>query len=479
MLARKQKTYAVLDAGDGEEDNVVVHHRKRFRKKIESDDDGSESEEERLQDDIIALRRVSRQEYLKKREKNKVEELRDDIEDEEYLFDGVKLTEAEYGELRHKKELYEIVKKKKKKQAVEVDDTSEYKIPEAYDQEGSVNQEKRFDVSLKLCRDQEGVGDKMNPFAEQEAWEDYQIGKAMLKYGSKNKKQISDDDYQFVFEDQIDFIKTSVVDGYNTDNEEVSKLLEKKAKSALERLQEERKSLPIYSYRDELLQAIQDYQVVVIVGETVASDKYKCSDEMISIAAMLSVGNSIFYRPKDKQVHADNARMNFHSGNVGDHIALLNVYNSWKETGYLAQWCYENYVQIRSMKPARDIRDQLEGLLERVGIELNSNANDLESIKKAITSGFFPHSARLQTNGSYRTVKPPQAVHMHPSSGLAQVLPRCVLYHELVLTTKAYMRQVTELKWEWLVEIAPYWYQLKDAEDLGTKTKSRGEMKRL
>jgi pre-mRNA-splicing factor ATP-dependent RNA helicase DHX16 len=57
----------------------------------------------------------------------------------------------------------------------------------------------------------------------------------------------------------------------------------------------------------------------------VASDKCKCSDEIISIAAMLSVGNSIFYRPKDKQVHADNARMNFHTGNVGDHIALLKV----------------------------------------------------------------------------------------------------------------------------------------------------------
>ena len=57
----------------------------------------------------------------------------------------------------------------------------------------------------------------------------------------------------------------------------------------------------------------------------VASDNYKCSDEMISIAAMLSIGNSIFYRPKDKQVHADNARMNFHTGNVGDHIALLKV----------------------------------------------------------------------------------------------------------------------------------------------------------
>ncbi|RDX78510.1 Pre-mRNA-splicing factor ATP-dependent RNA helicase DEAH1, partial [Mucuna pruriens] len=158
----------------------------------------------------------------------------------------------------------------------------------------------------------------------------------------------------------------------------------------------------------------------------VASEKYKCSEDIISIAAMLSVGNSIFYRPKDKQVHADNARMNFHTGNVGDHTALLKVgivqvYNSWKETNYSTQWCYENYIQVRSMKRARDIRDQLAGLLERVEIELISNDNDLDAIKKSITSGFFPHCARLQKYGSYRTVKHPQmTVHIHPTSGLSQ-----------------------------------------------------------
>ena len=41
---------------------------------------------------------------------------------------------------------------------------------------------------------------------------------------------------------------------------------------------------------------------------------------------MLSVGNSIFYRPKDKQVHADTAKKNFFRSG-GDHIVLLNVYN--------------------------------------------------------------------------------------------------------------------------------------------------------
>ncbi|KAH0969671.1 hypothetical protein GBA52_028463 [Prunus armeniaca] len=108
----------------------------------------------------------------------------------------------------------------------------------------------------------------MNPFAEQEAWEDHQIGKATLKFGSKNKKQISDE-YQFVFEDQIDFIKASVMDGDEFDDDgQPSELLGSKAKLGLEKLQDDRKTLPIYTYRDKLLEAVENHQVLVIVGET-------------------------------------------------------------------------------------------------------------------------------------------------------------------------------------------------------------------
>ncbi|TMW91090.1 hypothetical protein EJD97_014796 [Solanum chilense] len=153
----------------------------------------------------------------------------------------------------------------------------------------------------------------------------------------------------------------------------------------------------------------------------VASDKYKCSAEIISIAAMLSVGHSIFYRPKDRQVQADNAWMNFT-------LAMLEII----------------LLCLRFTIPGRKQNFQVSGAMRitsRVGIDLTSNVNDLKAIKKSIISGFFPHSARLQNNGSYRTVKHPQTGHIHPSSGLSQVLPRWVVYHELVLTTKEYMRQ--------------------------------------
>lgn len=117
----------------------------------------------------------------------------------------MKLTEVEYRELRYKKEIYELVKKR----TDEADEINEYRMPEAYDQEGGVNQDKRFAVAMQRYRDS-GAADKMNPFAEQEAWEEHQIGKASMKFGSKNKKQA--DDYQFVFEDQIEFIKASVME---------------------------------------------------------------------------------------------------------------------------------------------------------------------------------------------------------------------------------------------------------------------------
>ena len=200
----------------------------------------------------------------------------------------------------------------------------------------------------------------------------------------------------------------------------------------------------------------------------IASEKYKCSAEAVTIAAMLSNNASIFYRPKDKIIHADTARKNFFLPG-GDHITLMNVYNQWAETDYSSQWCYENYIQFRSMKRARDIRDQLEGLLERVEIDVVSNPGDTVNIRKAVTAGYFYHTSRLSKGGNYKTVKHNQTVMVHPNSSMFEDLPRWVIYHELVFTTKEYMRNVIEIKNEWLLEVAPHYYKAKELEDSTNK----------
>lgn len=201
----------------------------------------------------------------------------------------------------------------------------------------------------------------------------------------------------------------------------------------------------------------------------IAAEKFGVAEEIATICSMLSVSGAIFYRPKDKGVHADNAHRSFHRGEVGDHIALLSVFNNWAETNFSVQWCYENFVQARSMRTARDVRDQLVGLMERVEVDMCSNVSDHDAIRKAITSGFFYHTANLQKEGSYKTVKSRQTVHIHPSSGLKEVHPRWVVYHELVMTSKEYMRNVSEIKPEWLIEIAPHYYNRKEIKEEGTK----------
>lgn len=45
---------------------------------------------------------------------------------------------------------------------------------------------------------------------------------------------------------------------------------------------------------------------------------------------MLSVNNAVFYRPKERQLHADNSKKNFFKPG-GDHISLLNVFNQFEE----------------------------------------------------------------------------------------------------------------------------------------------------
>lgn len=94
-----------------------------------------------------------------------------------------------------------------------------------------------------------------------------------------------------------------------------------------------------------------------------ASLELGCSEEIMSIIAMLSV-QTVFYRPKEKQGQADSKKAKFHQPE-GDHLTLLTVYNGWKASNFSNPWCYENFIQARSMRRAQDVRKQLLGIMDR------------------------------------------------------------------------------------------------------------------
>lgn len=77
---------------------------------------------------------------------------------------------------------------------------------------------------------------------------------------------------------------------------------------------------------------------------------------------------------KDKQALADQKKAKFHQPE-GDHLTLLAVYNSWKNNKFSNPWCYENFIQARSLRRVQDIRKQMLGIMDRyddVGQDLNT-----------------------------------------------------------------------------------------------------------
>ena len=183
----------------------------------------------------------------------------------------------------------------------------------------------------------------------------------------------------------------------------------------------------------------------------IASVDMGCSDEILTVVAMLSVQN-VFYRPKDKQATADQKKAKFFQPE-GDHLTLLAVYEAWKAAKFSNPWCYENFIQARSMRRAQDVRKQLLQIMDRYSrlsilvlvsstclllflpsppspsssntryrykLNVVSAGKNFNKIRKAICSGFFSHAAKKDPQEGYKTLVEGQPVYIHPSSALFQ-----------------------------------------------------------
>uniref|UniRef100_A0A2N9IM34 RNA helicase n=1 Tax=Fagus sylvatica TaxID=28930 RepID=A0A2N9IM34_FAGSY len=207
----------------------------------------------------------------------------------------------------------------------------------------------------------------------------------------------------------------------------------------------------------------------------VVSPEFNCSNEILSVSAMLSgchqqlssLGSmppvGMYHRiSKEAQKAADEAKARF--GHIdGDHLTLLNVYHAYKQNNEDTSWCYENFVNHRALKAADNVRQQLVRIMARFNLKLCStdfNSRDYYiNIRKAMLAGYFMQVAHLERTGHYLTVKDNQVVHLHPSNCLDHK-PEWVIYNEYVLTSRNFIRTVTDIRGEWIIDIAPHYYDL-------------------
>lgn len=201
----------------------------------------------------------------------------------------------------------------------------------------------------------------------------------------------------------------------------------------------------------------------------IASVDMGCSEEMLSIVAMLSV-QTVFYRPKEKQQQADQKKSKFHDPH-GDHLTLLNVWNSWKQSNYSNPWCHEHFIQARQMRRAQDVRSQLVDIMKRYHHRIVSCGRNTMLVRKSLCAGFFRNSARKDQEG-FKTLIEGTPVYMHPSSALFNKPTEYCLYHTLVLTSKEYMQQTTAIEPKWLTEAAPTFFKVAPTDRLSKRKKA-------
>ncbi|KAF7465762.1 probable ATP-dependent RNA helicase DHX35 isoform X1 [Marmota monax] len=188
------------------------------------------------------------------------------------------------------------------------------------------------------------------------------------------------------------------------------------------------------------------------------SGNFGCSQEILSIAAMMQIQN-VFVIPSNQKSQAMRVHRKF-AVEEGDHLTMLNVYEAFIKHNKNSQWCQEHFLNYKGLVRAATVREQLKKLLVKFQVPKKSSEGDPDPVLRCIVSGFFANAARFHSTGAYRTIRDDHELHIHPASVLyAEKPPRWVIYNEVIQTSKYYMRDVTAIESAWLLELAPHFYQ--------------------
>ena len=87
----------------------------------------------------------------------------------------------------------------------------------------------------------------------------------------------------------------------------------------------------------------------------------------------------------------------------GDHITLLKVFRAFKQSKNPKEFCQSHFVNFRNLQFVTEIRKQLLDLCQRNGIKVQTGSNT-DSVRRALSRGFYTNVAKLTKEGHYVTV---------------------------------------------------------------------------
>ncbi len=187
------------------------------------------------------------------------------------------------------------------------------------------------------------------------------------------------------------------------------------------------------------------------------AQKHDCVDNIITIAAFMSVRN-VYVRPKDEEYEADAAHGAF-KDKTSDALTFLNIWDKYVRAGYNRRWCFDNYLNAKSLDEIRSIRKQLLDILYARNILIN-RSNDKDAIRKAVTMGLVYNLLELEGHHEYNFVLRDlyEGIYIHPSSGLFKSFSskKFIVATKIMETKRIFASVCTQVEPEWIQEIVPH-----------------------
>ena len=212
------------------------------------------------------IRVTSREQYLSKRAPEQVALLRKQVaEDDEELRTNPDLTDWEKAKFAQRRKLLQYNDERET-----IDDYRDgYAMPDDYiTEKGKIDRKAKHDALYRKWVD------RNEPREERFITDHEEVEREQMKRAQiRDTERVDEGDYEYVFDEaqKINFILADRPKGDGKILSKEERILQEQIKAAEKKIatiEDTRKSLPIYSHRDELLQAIADFQIIVIVGET-------------------------------------------------------------------------------------------------------------------------------------------------------------------------------------------------------------------
>lgn len=179
-------------------------------------------------------------------------------------------------------------------------------------------------------------------------------------------------------------------------------------------------------------------------------------DECLDAIAVITTGNWKI-RPHKMANKVDKIHSKFTDFANCDIMTTHNVFKQYATAKNKAEFCRENFLNLRVLGAAANVKHQLRNIVMSVHTILEDNRSFAnlkvsQRVKVSFLAGFYQQVGHLMRDGSYNIIAQGHYALVHPGSTIHSK-PPFIMYLEFVLTSKNYLRMVSEVDPEWLLTL--------------------------